>query len=114
MISDASNEFRTEALKEFNKCIDKYEEVIAKFNNHLSDLPEDVKSDFMIVIKERNKLAEKWRNVLIMSIDFQNMCISEINRLFSEFNIKDSRKRIVTDTSKFKTINNDIRLSEKK
>ena len=106
--------FRENSLKDFNKYIDKYEETIANFNSASSDIPEDIQGELMQVIRERNKLVEKWRTALILSIDFQNTCITEINKLIGQLNVKDDRKGITIDTSKFKTINNDIRLSEKK
>lgn len=106
--------FRENSLKDFNKYIDKYEETIANFNSASSDIPEDIQGELMQVIRERNKLVEKWRTALILSIDFQNTCITEINKLIGQLNVKDDRKGITIDTSKFKTINNDIRISEKK
>ena len=106
--------FRENSLKDFNKYIDKYEETIANFNSASSDIPEDIQGELMQVIRERNKLVEKWRTALILSIDFQNTCITEINKLIGQLNVKDDRKGITIDTSKFKTINNDIHLSEKK
>lgn len=106
--------FRENSLKDFNKYIDKYEETIANFNSASSDIPEDIQGELMQVIRERNKLVEKWRTALILTIDFQNTCIKEINKLIGQLNVKDDRKGITIDTSKFKTINNDIRISEKK
>ena len=106
--------FRENSLKDFNKYIDKYEETIANFNSASSDIPENIQGELMQVIRERNKLVEKWRTALILSIDFQNTCITEINKLIGQLNVKDDRKGITIDTSKFKTINNDIHLSEKK